>query len=94
MNGSFIRDNTTWLGSSDGRKMTDKKIWASLYKFKNEAKEEAKVEMREELRLQVSQFISIRRDINILFEEINNIKNVQQHVINNLQAKIEEANSL
>ena len=52
--------------------------------------------MRDELRLQLSQFISIRRDINILFEEINNIKNVQQHVINNLQerlTKIEEVNS-
>ena len=43
LHGPIIRDTTTWLESSDGRKMTDKKIWASLYKFKNEAKEEARL---------------------------------------------------
>ena len=89
MKGSIIRDNTTWF-DNDGRKITDKTIWASLYKFKNEAKEEAKVEMRDELRLQLSQFISIRRDINILFEEINNIRNVINNLAELRQAKIEE----
>ena len=84
MNGMSLygnRDTTTWLGNDSntyGGKMNDKKIWALLYRFKNEAIEDANREMYRQLDYMRANIINSNHEllqkINTLESELEEIK--------------------
>ena len=67
--------------------MSDKKVFAILYKFKEEMLSELRAELHDEIN-------NIKNTQQYLLDQINNIKNTQQYLCNNQQILSNNINNL